>query len=85
MADPTSPSAASIVTGGGANLAIGEQLQAVADAVAKGADLVVLGGVFQQSPSGILSLPDAPIREARDILGKRIGLQQGAKEFVDAC
>lgn len=81
---PNLPSASSVITGGGATLAIGEQLQAVADAVTKGADLVVLAGVFQKSPSGILSLPETPIREAGDIIGKRIGLQQGAKEFVDA-
>jgi len=72
-----------IVAGGRADIAE-EQLLTVVDAISQGEDFVVIGTVFQTNPLGILSLPKAPVLTARDLVGKRVGMQQGAKEQVDA-
>lgn len=81
---PNLPNAGAVLAGGAADLVIGEQLQTMVEGVNKGQDFVALGAVFQTSPSGILSLPAKPIKTAQDIVGKRIGVQQGAKPFIDA-
>jgi len=60
-----------------------DMLERIVDAIAAGADPVVLGAIFQRSPAGLVSLPAHPIRAARDIVGKRIGLQQGARVYID--
>jgi ABC-type nitrate/sulfonate/bicarbonate transport system substrate-binding protein len=60
-----------------------DQIERIVDAVAAGADLVIIGAIFQQTPAGLVSLPTKPIRSARDIIGKRIGLQQGARVYID--
>lgn len=72
-----------LVAGGQADLGI-DQLLTVVDAASQGTDLVALAAVFQESPSGILSLPDKPIEKASDIIGKRIGVGGSAKPFIDA-
>jgi ABC-type nitrate/sulfonate/bicarbonate transport system substrate-binding protein len=72
-----------IVAGGKAGIGL-DQLQTVVDAVKKGTDFVVFAATYQKSPAGLMSLPRNPIRTASDIVGKRIGVQQGGKEFVDA-
>jgi ABC-type nitrate/sulfonate/bicarbonate transport system substrate-binding protein len=61
-----------------------DQFDRVAGALAKGADLVVIGSLYQTDPSALLSLPAHPVRAARDIVGKRIGVQQGGRLFIDA-
>jgi ABC-type nitrate/sulfonate/bicarbonate transport system substrate-binding protein len=67
-----------VVAGGGAEIGTSSFLSRTVDAINAGSDLVVVGAGLQRSPIGLLSLPDNPIRTARDILGKRIGLQEGA-------
>ncbi len=79
---PGIASVEAIVAAGRADVGI-DQIERIVDAVATGADLVVLGAIFQQTPAGLLSLPAHPIRTARDIVGKRIGLQQGARVYID--
>jgi ABC-type nitrate/sulfonate/bicarbonate transport system substrate-binding protein len=76
-------SIAAIVAAGRADVGI-DQFERVVDANAAGADLVVIGALYQSDPAGLLSLPAKPVRTARDIIGKRMGLQQGAKQFIDA-
>lgn len=44
-------------------------------AILQGAPLVALGAVRQTNPLCIMSLSSAPIREPRDLIGRRIGLQ----------
>jgi ABC-type nitrate/sulfonate/bicarbonate transport system substrate-binding protein len=46
-----------------------------AAAVQQGAKLVAVGAYYQHNPFCIASLPSKPIRSARDIVGKRIGIQ----------
>jgi ABC-type nitrate/sulfonate/bicarbonate transport system substrate-binding protein len=79
---PGLASVEAIVAAGRADVGV-DQLERIVDAIATGVDLVVLGAIFQQSPAGLVSLAAHPIRTARDIVGKRIGLQQGARIYID--
>jgi ABC-type nitrate/sulfonate/bicarbonate transport system substrate-binding protein len=71
-----------VVAGGGAEMGNSSFLSRAVDAVNAGSDLVVVGAGFQQSPIGLMSMPDSPIHTAEDILGKRIGLQEGATSEI---
>jgi len=61
-----------------------DTLERVIDANAAGTDLVIIGAIYQHNPLALLSLPANPIRNARDIVGKRLGLQQGGSVYIDA-
>jgi ABC-type nitrate/sulfonate/bicarbonate transport system substrate-binding protein len=80
---PNVSSIAAIVAAGRADIGV-DQFERVVDANAAGADMVVIGALYQTDPAGLLSLPAKPVRTAHDIIGKRLGLQQGAKQFIDA-
>jgi ABC-type nitrate/sulfonate/bicarbonate transport system substrate-binding protein len=80
---PNLASVAAIVAAGRADVGIGE-LENVLDANAAGEDFVVFAALYQTDPAALLSLPAHPVRSARDIVGKRIGLQQGGHAFIDA-
>jgi ABC-type nitrate/sulfonate/bicarbonate transport system substrate-binding protein len=71
-----------VVAAGRADIGI-DEIAKVVDANAQGADLVAFGAIYQHPAAGLLSLPKNPVRSARDLVGKRIGLQQGAKEYID--
>jgi ABC-type nitrate/sulfonate/bicarbonate transport system substrate-binding protein len=79
---PGLASVEALVAAGRADVGI-DQIERIIDANATGADFVVIGAIFQQSPAGLVSLPAHPVRSAKDILGKRIGLQQGARVYID--
>jgi ABC-type nitrate/sulfonate/bicarbonate transport system substrate-binding protein len=59
-----------------------------ASANAQGADIVIVGSVYQKSPSAIISLAKAPITTPQEMVGKKIGVGassvQGMKEFMAA-
>ena len=63
------------INGPGIELGASSFLSRTIDAIAAGADLVVLGAALQQSPIGFIYLPDNPINTVDDLVGKRIGLQ----------
>ena len=63
------------VNGPGIEMGASSFLSRTIDAMAAGADLVVLGAALQQSPIGFIYLPDNPINTIEDLVGKRIGLQ----------
>ncbi len=46
---------------------------------ASGIPVVAIGVMYQKAPSGLLSLAKNPIRTPKDAVGKRIGLQAGAR------
>jgi len=46
-----------------------------ANAVAKGAELTIIGANYQKSPFCIMSLPSKPITKPEDLIGKKIGIQ----------
>ena len=50
-------------------------LSRTVDAIAAGADLIVLGAALQQSPIGFIYMPDNPVNSIEDLVGKRVGLQ----------
>jgi ABC-type nitrate/sulfonate/bicarbonate transport system substrate-binding protein len=79
---PNLASVEAIVAAGRADIGV-DEIAKVADAVAQGEDFVAFGAIYQHPVAGLLSLPKNPIRTARDIVGKKIGLQQGAKEYID--
>lgn len=71
-----------VVAGGGAEIGTSSFLSRIVDAVNAGSDLVVVGAGLQQSPIGLMSMADNPIQSAEDILGKRIGLQEGSTSEI---
>ncbi len=46
---------------------------------ASGIPVVAIGTMYQKAPSGLVSLAKNPIRTPKDAVGKRIGLQTGAR------
>jgi ABC-type nitrate/sulfonate/bicarbonate transport system substrate-binding protein len=72
-----------IVDAGRADVSF-DTLERVIDANAAGTDLVIIGALYQHNPLALLSLPKNPIRSARDLVGKRLGLQQGGNVYMDA-
>jgi ABC-type nitrate/sulfonate/bicarbonate transport system substrate-binding protein len=73
-----------IVAGGSAEVGTSAVLSRAIDAIGQGTDFVIFGAQYQDSPDGMLSLPDNPIRRPEDIIGKRIGVQEGVTQEVDA-
>jgi ABC-type nitrate/sulfonate/bicarbonate transport system substrate-binding protein len=71
-----------VVAGGGAEMGTSSFLSRIVDAVNAGSDLVVVGAGLQQSPIGLMSMADNPVLSAEDILGKRIGLQEGSTSEI---
>jgi ABC-type nitrate/sulfonate/bicarbonate transport system substrate-binding protein len=80
---PNLASVEAIVAAGRADVGI-DQLERVIDANNQGEDFVIFGALYQHDPAALLSLPKNPVRNAHDILGKRMGLQQGAQLYIDA-
>ena len=71
-----------VVAGGGAEMGTSSFLSRIVDAVNSGSALVVVGAGLQQSPIGLMSMAENPVLSAEDILGKRIGLQEGATNEI---
>ncbi len=80
---PSLASVEAVVAAGRADVGI-DQFERIVDANTAGTDFVILGALYQRNPAALMSLPAHPIRSARDIIGKRLGLQQGAKIYLDA-
>lgn len=81
---PNVTNSVQVVEGGAAQIGISTNFTAFVDAVKAGADVVLIGAIFQESPLAILSLSENPIRSARDMVGKRIGSPQGQQRELDA-
>ncbi len=47
----------------------------VAAAILKGGPLKIIGAEYQKNPFAILSMADKPIKTAKDMIGKKIGVQ----------
>jgi ABC-type nitrate/sulfonate/bicarbonate transport system substrate-binding protein len=80
---PNLSSVEAVVAAGRADVGF-DQLEKIIDANNAGEDFVIFGALYQKNPAALLSLRAHPVRTARDILGKRIGLQQGAHIYIDA-
>jgi ABC-type nitrate/sulfonate/bicarbonate transport system substrate-binding protein len=73
-----------VVAGGSADIGISGDIGGVIDAIANGADVVAFASQYQITPAAIMSKPDNPIKTAKDLLGKRIGVQPGVQVQIDA-
>jgi ABC-type nitrate/sulfonate/bicarbonate transport system substrate-binding protein len=80
---PNAPESVQMVASGTANIGISSDLIQIFDTIEKGTPLVMFAAKFQQSPAGLASLPDNPVRTAQDMVGKRIGGPQGDQRFFD--
>jgi ABC-type nitrate/sulfonate/bicarbonate transport system substrate-binding protein len=69
---PNTPNPAERVSSGEVGLGQISGFRGLLDAINKGNDLVVIASRFQRGPGGLMSLAKAPIREPKDILGKRL-------------
>ena len=69
---PNTPNPAERVASGEVGLGQISGFRGLLDAINKGNDLVVIASRFQRGPGGLMSLAKAPIREPKDILGKRL-------------
>ena len=73
-----------VLAGGGADVGITGGFGSVVDANAAGTDFVIFASTYQTAPRGLLSLASNPVRTPQDLVGKRIGAQQGARSIIDA-
>ncbi|GAA2239259.1 ABC transporter substrate-binding protein [Herbiconiux moechotypicola] len=69
-------STAAVIAGGGAQIGVVSNMSRLVDAINTGADLVAVGAVYQESPAGIMTLPDRPISSIDDLVGLRIGTDE---------
>ncbi|GAA1707465.1 ABC transporter substrate-binding protein [Microbacterium sediminicola] len=76
-------STAAVIAGGGADMGIVSNMARFADAVATGADLVVVGALYQTSPAGLMTLPDLTISSIDDLEGLRIGTDEAGSADID--
>lgn len=53
-------------------------------ASAAGAPVTMFATGYQDAPFAYFSLPDAPVREPKDLIGKKIGIQPTARPTLDA-
>jgi len=69
---PNTPNPVERVASGEVDIGMQANPRPVFEAITKGNDFVILGTVYQRNPSGLLSLAKTPIREAKDVVGKRV-------------
>lgn len=76
-------STAAVIAGGGAQIGIVSNMARLADAIGTGADLVVVGALYQTSPAGLMTLPDLTISSIDDLKGLRVGTDESGTADVD--
>jgi ABC-type nitrate/sulfonate/bicarbonate transport system substrate-binding protein len=81
---PNTPAVAQVVAAGQADIGVASDELQLIKANAEGADYVILGAMYQRSPSGWCWLADTPISSVEDLVGKRLGLTSGDEIRVDA-
>jgi ABC-type nitrate/sulfonate/bicarbonate transport system substrate-binding protein len=81
---PNTPAVAQVVAAGQADLGVASDELQLIKANAEGADFVILGAMYQRSPSGFCWLAETEIATAEDLVGKRLGLTSGDEIRVDA-
>ena len=68
-----------VVAGGSALAGVIGGADTFLKARASGIPVVAIGVMYQKAPSGLVSLSKNPIRTPKDAVGKKIGLQAGAR------
>jgi len=69
---PNTPNPVERVASGEVDIGMQANPRPVLEAITKGNDFVILATIYQRNPSGLLSLAKTPIREAKDVVGKRV-------------
>lgn len=83
---PNAPSPPVVVAAEDADWGQDPSMLRIFQAMAEGgADWVLFGTQFQTSPSGVMSLPDRPVRTAEDLVGIKFLGQPGAENLVAAA
>ena len=72
------------VLSGNALIGLASDLLGPSTAIQQGADLVVIGAQFVESPVGIVSLSGNPISSVDDLVGKTFGVDSGGLAIVQA-
>lgn len=81
---PNAPAPEQLLESGEADIAYEANITRLVDAMIERQDLVILAAQLQESPVGLLSLADHPVREVEDLKGTRICAATRAKETVTA-
>jgi ABC-type nitrate/sulfonate/bicarbonate transport system substrate-binding protein len=81
---PNTPAVAQVLAAGQADVGVASDELQLIQANKEGADFVILGAMYQKSPSGWCWLADTPISTAADLVGKTLGLTTGDEIRVDA-
>ncbi len=81
---PNTPALAQVVAAGQADIGVASDELQLIKANEEGADYIILGAMYQRSPSGWCWLADTPISSVEDLVGKRLGLTSGDEIRVDA-
>jgi ABC-type nitrate/sulfonate/bicarbonate transport system substrate-binding protein len=81
---PNTPAVAQVLAAGQADVGVASDELQLIQANKEGADFVILGAMYQKSPSGWCWLESTPIATAEDLVGKTLGLTTGDEIRVDA-
>ncbi len=76
-------STAAVIAGGAAEIGIVSNMARLVDAIDTGADLVVVGALYQTSPAGLMTLPDLELTGIEDLTGLRIGTDEAGSADID--
>lgn len=79
------PAAAQVLAAGDAELAISADELEIIRANQAGEDFIMLGAMYQRSPSGLCWLAETNIQSAADLVGKRIGGHQGDQVRIETA
>ena len=81
---PNSPGVAQVVAAGQADIGVASDELQLIQANAEGADFVVIGAIYQASPSAYTWMTASDISSPADLVGKKIGGIQGDQIRIDA-
>lgn len=81
---PNTPAVAQVLAAGQADIGVASDELQLIKANEEGADFVVIGAMYQESPSSYTWLSSTDISTAEDLVGKRIGGIQGDQIRIDA-
>lgn len=73
-----------IVAGGAAQVGISTDITSLIAAIADGNPLVCIGAIYQDNLNALMSNPKAPITSVKQLVGKKIGGNQGMQTKFDA-
>jgi ABC-type nitrate/sulfonate/bicarbonate transport system substrate-binding protein len=73
-----------IVAGGGADVGMSTDMLTLISAIADGNPLICIGAFYQANLNVLMSDPKNPITSVRQLVGKKIGANQGYQGRIDA-